>query len=187
MDEGRHAENSPFYRSRSAVALTITVSRKNRINSETTLLEERFMAVYCTAVPPLPTQTSKHSNMVGCSTKGWNHGLMPVQSKTSGSQVSIRCTWQKEHTSKNNECDIKKREGDSLLCLFSWLWILPVNFSVFWLCLFKPLSTASSVWQWEVEAQSLMRSFRVLRPSMVTDGRSHSGNPRDPPGLAVYG
>lgn len=108
MDEGRHAENSPFYRSRSAVALTITVSRKNRIKSKTTLLEERFMAVYCTAVPPLPTQTSKHSNMVGCSAKGWNHGLIPVQSKMSGCQVI------------NNESDIKKsRKFTSMFLLMT--------------------------------------------------------------------
>lgn len=71
MDEGRHAENSPFYRSRSAVALTITVSRKNRIKSETTLLEERFILHSCPTIANTDFQTLKHGGMLNKRLESW--------------------------------------------------------------------------------------------------------------------
>lgn len=103
MDEGRHSGTSRFSRSRAAVILTITVSRKDRMKSKTTVQEECFIAVHCIVVPPLPTQASKSGGMLSKRLES-----RPDAFSESGSQASIQCIWQEDCTAKNNEGDIKK-------------------------------------------------------------------------------
>lgn len=139
----------------------------------------------CPTIADRGFQTCKHGGMHSKRLESRPGAFSEYNVRVPGVHLVHLAQW--PYLWKQQERDSKIKEIHYFHSIFSRLSILPVNFSIFWQCLFKPWSTAPPAWQWEAESQSLMRTCRAPRPSMVTGGRSHSSNPRDPPGLAACG